>query len=48
VNREAQTVEVFRDPSPGGYRIAERHPRGEDVAPAAFADLTIAVDDILG
>lgn len=48
VNREDEAVEVFRSPSRDGYRERFRRGRGETVSPAAFPDLTLAVDDILG
>ena len=48
VNRKADAVEVFRNPSREGYREQISRGRGEDVAPAAFPDLRLSVDDILG
>ena len=48
VNRRADAIDVFRDPSPDGYRDQFRRGRGEDVAPLAFPDLRLSVDDILG
>ena len=48
VNRRADAIEVFRDPSPKGYREQFRRIRGEELAPAAFPDLRLSVDDILG
>jgi len=48
VNRRADAVEVFRDPSHRGYGRRSLLSRGEWVAPAAFPDLHILVDDILG
>jgi Uma2 family endonuclease len=48
VNRRADAIEVFRDPSPTGYREQLRRVRGDDIAPAAFPDLRLSVDDILG
>ena len=48
VNRRADAIDVFRDPSPTGYRQQLRRVRGEDIAPAAFPDLRLSVDDILG
>ena len=41
-------VDVYREPADWGYRMARRVTRGADVAPAAFPDLLLAVDDILG
>ena len=48
VNRRADALDVHRDPSPEGYRDHSRRGRGEFVAPAAFADLVLSVDEILG
>jgi Uma2 family endonuclease len=48
VNRRADAIEVFRDPSPTGYQQQLRRVRGDDIAPAAFPDLRLSVDDILG
>ena len=48
VNRRADAVDVFRGPSPEGYRDHFRRERGEDLAPSAFPDLRLSVDDVLG
>jgi len=48
VNRRADAVDVFRGPSPQGYRDQFRRARGEDLAPSAFPDLNLSVGDILG
>jgi Uma2 family endonuclease len=48
VNRRADAVDVFRDPSAGGYRDRFRRGRGEYVAPSAFPDLRLSVDELLG
>ena len=40
-------VEVYRNPSPSGYRSAGRLERGATLTPAAFPDVVIAVDEIL-
>jgi Uma2 family endonuclease len=48
VDLEGGAVEVYRTPSPGGYLSSRRLGRAEDVSPAAFPDLVLAVDDILG
>lgn len=41
-------VEVFRDPSPEGYRHRERCEPGETIAPEAFPEQSIDVCDIVG
>ena len=48
VNRRADAVDVFRGPSAQGYRDQFRSERGDDLAPSAFPDLRLSVDDILG
>lgn len=48
VNLPAGQVEVYRSPTPDGYREVQRFPRGARVAPAAFPDLSLAVDEIVG
>ena len=48
VNRRADAVEVFRGPTAEGYREHLIRGRGDDVAPAAFPDLRLSVDEILG
>jgi Uma2 family endonuclease len=48
VNRRADAVEVFHEPSPRGYQHHSLLSRGEHVSPSAFPDVQISVDDILG
>ena len=48
VNRRADAIEVFRAPSARGYREQLKRVRGEEIAPAAFPDLRLSVDDVLG
>jgi Uma2 family endonuclease len=48
VDLEGGAVEVYRQPSPEGYQETARRERGEEVAPAAFPDVVLAVADILG
>jgi len=45
---KGKRVCVYRDPSPEGYRVTLTFERGDRIAPSAFPDLEIAVDDILG
>jgi len=45
---EHDLVEVYRDPTPDGYRTIRIARRGEKIAPLAFPDRPIAVADILG
>jgi len=40
-------IEIFREPSAEGYRVRLEARPGETLAPAAFAERTIAVNDIL-
>jgi Uma2 family endonuclease len=48
VDLAAGAVEVYREPTPEGYRQVRRFGRGETLAPGALPDVTVAVDDILG
>ncbi len=48
VDVKAEVVEVHRDPSPEDYRSVECHGRGSVVAPLAFPDRSVGVDEILG
>ena len=43
-----QVIRVHREPRPTGYRVTLTRRRGERLSPAAFPDLELAVDDILG
>jgi Uma2 family endonuclease len=48
VDLEAGVVDVHREPVASGYRVLRHARRGEDVAPAAFPDVVLPVNDILG
>ena len=48
VNRRDDAVDVFRDPTADGYRDHSVRGRGDHVAPAAFPDLRLSVDELLG
>jgi Uma2 family endonuclease len=48
VDLEGHAVEVHRTPGPTGYGDVRRLGRGAFVSPAAFPDLRLAVDEILG
>jgi Uma2 family endonuclease len=41
-------VEIYRDPTPGGYRRADRIPPEGSFSPAAFPDLVLSGVDIFG
>src|SRR2546427_3147694 len=43
-----EAVEVDRAPAPEDYRQTVRIPRGGSLSPAAFPDLTLEIDEILG
>ncbi|MBI4279266.1 MAG: Uma2 family endonuclease [Armatimonadetes bacterium] len=47
VDLRAATVEVYRNPSPQGYRAAVRHRRGEPLSVEALPDLRVLVDEVL-
>jgi Uma2 family endonuclease len=42
------TLEVYRRPTPAGYREVRRLRRGDEVSPLAFPDVTFSVSDLLG
>ena len=44
----ADRVEVFRQPTPDGYRDVHALGRGRALTVEAFPDLTLTVDDLLG
>ena len=48
VDLEGEAVEVFRDPSPEGYRKAEVFRRGSSLSPSSLPDIELSVDEILG
>ena len=48
VNLRAGLIEVYREPSGGEYWRVERFERGARLAPSAFPDVVLAVDEILG
>lgn len=48
VDLVAETLEVHREPDAAGFRSMRRHGRGEAVAPAAFADVVVDVEAVLG
>ncbi len=48
VNVRARTIEIFRDPSPSGYRTHSIHQRDEQCVPSAFPDLVVSVADVVG
>jgi Uma2 family endonuclease len=48
VNLPQSTVEVYTQPQNGRYQQRVVRRRGEQVAPEAFPDLRIAVDEIFG
>ncbi|MBM2812426.1 MAG: hypothetical protein HW416_3185 [Chloroflexi bacterium] len=41
-------VRVHREPSPTGYALVATHRRGERIAPAAFPDIAIRVEEVIG
>jgi len=48
VDIPASCVDVFRQPDARDYRSTATRQRGDQLAAAAFADVTFTVDDILG
>lgn len=48
VNRGEDRIEVYREPRGGRYETVTMHERGSSVAPLAFPDMSVRVEDILG
>ena len=48
VGLDEDTITVYRDPSPAGYRTVLTVRRGESLAPLAFPDRLLAAADVLG
>jgi Uma2 family endonuclease len=48
VDLTTSRIEVYREPTAEGYRDVQILVRGQSVTPNAFADLTLAVGDLLG
>ena len=48
VDLPARAVDVYRDPQPKLYRFARRLQHGTEIAPAAFPDVSLTVEAILG
>jgi Uma2 family endonuclease len=40
-------IEIFRDPTPEGYRTRQILKRGDEIHPLAFPDVVIQVNEIL-
>jgi len=47
VDLQGEVVEVYRQPSSEGYREVRRCRRGDAIAPQAFPDVVLTVDEIL-
>lgn len=47
VNLVHRLIEIFREPAADGYRVTLQARPGETLAPSAFPDTALAVDDIL-
>ncbi len=48
VDLTARRIEVYRSPSPNGYRDLHYAYPGDTLSPAAFPDVMLAVDEVLG
>ena len=48
VDLNGETVEVYRQPGPSGYQSLGRFIRGQTLTVAAFANLSLTVDEVLG
>jgi len=47
VNLSDRWIEVYRDPSAAGYTTMLKVLAGKSIAPQAFADVTVGVDELL-
>ena len=48
VDLTAGVVDTYREPSPDGYLLRQRHRRGQSLSvPIADVDLSLAVDDVI-
>ena len=47
VDLTAGWLEVYREPSPAGYKLLRKALPGETVSPLAFPDVQISVDDVI-
>ena len=48
VDLQGGSVEVYRRPSPRGYKVHRQIRRGQSLSPQSFPDLTLSADDIFG
>lgn len=48
IHLESGHVEVYRRPQPQGYAEVQTYRHGQQLAPVAFPDVTLDVDEILG
>jgi Uma2 family endonuclease len=48
VDVEQGLIEIYREPSPEGYRQVQTRRRGERLSPAAFPQFNLMVDAVLG
>lgn len=48
IDLQQETLTVYCDPTPDGYRTAQVLHRGDSIAPSAFPDRALAVADLLG
>jgi Uma2 family endonuclease len=48
VDLKGEILDVYREPAAGRYGASRQLRRGDSIAPAAFPDVTLTVDDILG
>jgi Uma2 family endonuclease len=47
INLIDRWIEVYRDPSPAGYTTMLKILPGKTIAPQAFADVVVGVDELL-
>ena len=47
VDLEQETITIYRDPAPDGYRSARVARRGDELAPISFPDLVLKAADLI-
>ena len=48
VDINGECVEVYREPTPGGYQNIQTFGRGQNLSALAFSDVMISVNEVLG
>ena len=48
VDINEECLEVYRQPSPNGYKVIQKYYRGQNLTIQAFSDVSFTVDEVLG